>query len=259
MQLSSSENGGTSTPNVLSVDYATTAFNDLTWEQIATLSDSNEFSNYYEVGATKTFEYEGNTYTAEVIGVNTYNEGEITFMTKELLPTKYAMTASGYNTNGWPGSDLRTTLNTTIYNGLPEDLKTVITPKTLMYETSPNGSQDNIVMVSATDNLWLPTMYELAGNWMSANTFSYWVKVTEKVSQHQKIYESYLSITSTTNPALIKTLNGTANDWWLASTSLTSTDCFGSVTYSGDANTDDAMPNCAEELQGVPLCFVIKK
>ena len=235
------------------VDYATTAFNDLTWEQIATLSDSNEFLNYYEVGATKTFEYEGDVYSAEVIGVNTYNNGELTFLTKELLPTKYAMNSTNTNAGGWPSSELRTTLNSTIYNGLPEDLKNAITPKTLNYETS-NGNINNITMVSATDNLWLPTQYELIGNWIKSQTSNdYWNKMGNATSAHQKIYDAYTDITNYQDSAFIKTLNGSANLWWPASPYLGSTGGFSYVNTDGDAN----LSYIASTLRGVPLGFVI--
>ena len=248
-----SENGGTSTPNVPSVDYATTAFNDLTWEQIATLSDSNEFLNYYEVGATKTFTYEGNTYTAEVIGVNTYNNGELTFLTKELLPTKYGMNSTNTNAGGWPSSELRTTLNSTIYNGLPEDLKNVITPKTLMYETG-DGNVNNITMVSATDNLWLPTQYELIGNYIKAQSSGYCYYMNNVVSAHQKIYSAYTGITNYQDSAFIKTLNGNANLWWLASPSLSIPYNFEAVYTDGYAYGNSYV---AWLLRGVPLGFVI--
>ena len=244
-----SENNGSSN----NVDYANIAFNDLTWEQIATLSDSNEFLNYYEVGATKTFEYDGKVYNAEVIGVNTYNNGELTFLTKELLPTKYAMNSTGYNAGGWPSSELRTTLNSTIYNGLPEDLKNVITPKTLKYETS-NGNVNNITMVSATDNLWLPTQYELIGNWIKTQTSDYWKATSAVTSVHQKIYDAYTSITTNANSAFIKSLNGgNVSEWWLASAGLNYNRNFAIVSIEGYAYNHYG----AAILRGVPLAFVI--
>ena len=237
-------------------DYANTAFNDLTWEQIATLSDSNEFLNYYEVDATKTFIYEGNTYTAEVIGVNTYNNGELTFLTKELLPTKYAMNSTDTNVGGWPNSELRTTLNSTIYNSLPEDLKNVITPKTLNYETS-DGTIDNITMVSATDNLWLPTQYELIGNYIKAQSYGYYYYMNNVVSAHQKIYDAYTNITEFgDNDAFSKALIGDASFqvWWLASPDLNNAGDFGSVLLGGYAGYTG---NNASSLRGIPLGFVI--
>ena len=248
IELESESNGSSS-----NADYANIAFNDLTWEQIATLSDSNEFLNYYEVGATKTFEYAGNTYTAEVIGVNTYNNGELTFLTKELLPTQYGMNSTNTNVGGWPSSQLRTTLNSTIYNGLPEDLKNVITPKTLKYETS-NGNVNNITMVSATDNLWLPTQYELIGNWIKSQTSNdYWNKMGKATSAHQKIYDAYTDITNYQDSAFIKTLNGSANIWWLASPYLDNTSDFSYVNTGGRARGN----YFASTLRGVPLGFVI--
>ena len=233
--------------------YEINSFNDLTWEQIATLSDSNEFLKYYTIGATKTFEYEGNIYNAEVVGVNTYNNNELTFMTKELLPTKYQMNSTATSYNGWVNSKVRNILNTTIYNELPEDLKNVIVSKTLNYETS-YGSVHNIIMVTASDKLWLPTQYELIGNYMNSQTNEYWSNTSRVVRQHQRIYNAYRGITKCLDSTLIKTLNGEATFWWTASPSVDSTSVFHNVGPGGCANS---VYGNATSLCGIPLCFVI--
>ena len=235
------------------VDYANTKFEDLTWDDIMALSDSNEFFDYYELGATKTFEYEGNTYTAEVVGVNTYNEGEITFMTKEILPQKYPMNYTARNDGGWPNSDLRNILNTTIYNGLPEDLRSVITPKTLEYESS-DGSFYDITLTSATDNLWLPTQYEVVGNWINTQTSdSYWKNLINAISGKQKTYEIYSHINTSKNEILQKKFLGVEVDWWFSSPSLSSSTMFERIAADGDAYSH----GIADFERGVSINFII--
>ena len=237
------------------VDYSTIAFNDLTWEQIATLSDNNKFLDYYEIGATKTFEYEGNTYTAEVIGVNTYNNGELTFMTKELLPTKYALKNTATTLGGWPDCEIRTTLNDSIFNNLPNDLKLVVTPKTLMYETS-KGTIATAQMVEATDKLWLPTMYELAGNWIENEENDNYIKNYRTiVSPYQKVYDAFENVITSKSDLLIKKSKQTGDDmWWIAAPHLSHDKGFINVNSEGLLYSSWDYPTTERY---IPLCFVI--
>ena len=237
------------------IDYCTVPFEKLSWKQIANLADSNEFFLYYKLGATKTFTYAGNTYTAEVIGVNTYNEGEITFLTKELVTTKYAMNEKDTNDGGWPNSNLRKIMNTTIYENLPKDLQLAITPKTLEYETS-DGLEDNVVMVSSTDKLWLPTQYELIGvqidKKMEENDLETISHTT--ISSKQKVYEAFLQIESTQEEMFIKEANGEINSWWIASPNLNNNSYFKTVFSSGLAESISAISNVENYF---PIGFVI--
>ena len=218
-------------------DYANTPFENLTWEDIADLSDSNEFFDYYDIGETKTFEYKGQTFTAEVVGVNTYNEGEITFMTKEFLPQKYPMNYKDTTKGGWPSSDLRKILNQDVFSHLPEDLQNAITPKTLDYEVCDDGLFYYVSTVSATDKLWIPTQYELVGNWLELEqkNDSYYRYLINAIKGKQHVYEAYADITTSKDEKLLRTFMGEETDWWVASPNLNSDVWFERVAADGDS------------------------
>lgn len=217
-------------------DYANTPFENLTWEDIAVLSDSNEFFDYYDIGVTKTFEYKGKTFTAEVVGVNTYNEGEITFMTKEFLPQKYPMNYTDTSEGGWPNSDLRKILNQDVFTYLPEDLQNVITPKTLDYEVS-DGMFYYVSTISATDKLWIPTQYELVGNWIEIQqkNDSYYKYLVDAIKGKQQVYEAYADITTNKDEKLLRKFMNEETDWWVASPNLDSDVAFERIAADGDS------------------------
>lgn len=238
-----------------SIDYANTPFEELTWKQIKILAESNDFSLYYPIGSSKTFMYAGKTYTAEVIGVNTYNEGELTFLTKELINIKQPMYNKNENISGWANSDLRQYLNKTIYDNLPEDLKKEIVPKTLNYEIYGTDIND-IKFQKAIDKLWIPTQYELIGNWIreQKNENEYFNTIDKVIGEHQNVYDKFFTIQSNQDDIFIKTLDGVDSSWWTASPKLNSEIHFKVVFASGLADNISSSPT---SLNNYPIGFVI--
>ena len=217
-------------------DYANTPFNNLTWAEIKVLAKNNEFLDYYKIGATKTFVYAGYTYTAEVVGYNTYNNGELTFITKELLPNQYAMRTSDTNYGGWYNSDIRSMLNTTVYNNLPTNLKNVIKPKTLMHEKG-DGTYAGMYYAACTDYVWLPTKYEVLGTFIETSGY-YDAEYINHINAYQKTYDAYKNIKTNPNSKFIKYLNGSgvASPWWFASSYMLDTVKYHLVQTDGNAN-----------------------
>lgn len=81
------------------------------------------------------------------IGYDT-NNVKIAFYGKRMNPTDT-------NAGGWAGCEMRTFLNTTFYNALPDDLKAVIAPCT-KYTDNVGGINSLPEAVTATsDNIWL--------------------------------------------------------------------------------------------------------
>lgn len=221
------------------------SLDEVSWADIQTLIQENKFADYFSVGATKTFIVNGKTYTAEVVSINDgtgaasqwYPEKTVDFIAKELYETKYRYNATNNNSGGFPSSEIKTTLNSTIYPLLPSDLKSVITAKSHSYQAGSYSSSWSSSMVTSSDNLWLPTYYEIAGG--SAQ----YVEGENVNNNKPYILDSK-----------IKMVNGesSASFWWLGSPrSSGSLNFWGVSTGGGFNNTNAANTN------GVPLCFRI--
>ena len=221
------------------------SLDEVSWADIQTLIQENKFADYFSVGATKTFIVNGKTYTAEVVSINDgtgaasqwYPEKTVDFIAKELYETKYRYNATNNNSGGFPSSEIKTTLNSTIYPLLPSDLKSVITAKSHSYQAGSYSSSWSSSMVTSSDNLWLPTYYEIAGG--SAQ----YVEGENVNNNKPYILDSK-----------IKMVNGesSASDWWLGSPLSSNSNTFWIVSTGGGF-----IANGASYTDGVPLCFRI--
>ena len=221
------------------------SLDEVSWADIQTLIQENKFADYFSVGATKTFIISGKTYTAEVVSINDgtgaasqwYPEKTVDFIAKELYETKYRYNATNNNSGGFPSSEIKTTLNSTIYPLLPSDLKSVITAKSHSYQAGSYSSSWSSSMVTSSDNLWLPTYYEIAGG--SAQ----YVEGENVNNNKPYILDSK-----------IKMVNGesSASGWWLGSPYSTTSTSFWLVGTGGGFYS-----NIASSAYGVPLCFRI--
>lgn len=221
------------------------SLDEVSWADIQTLIQENKFADYFSVGATKTFIVNGKTYTAEVVSINDgtgaasqwYPEKTVDFIAKELYETKYRYNATNNNSGGFPSSEIKTTLNSTIYPLLPSDLKSVITAKSHSYQAGSYSSSWSSSMVTSSDNLWLPTYYEIAGG--SAQ----YVEGENVNNNKPYILDSK-----------IKMVNGesSASLWWLGSPYSNTSYGFWRVSAGGGFGYD-----VASITYGVPLCFRI--
>ena len=221
------------------------SLDEVSWADIQTLIQENKFADYFSVGATKTFIVNGKTYTAEVVSINDgtgaasqwYPEKTVDFIAKELYETKYRYNATNNNSGGFPSSEIKTTLNSTIYPLLPSDLKSVITAKSHSYQAGSYSSSWSSSMVTSSDNLWLPTYYEIAGG--SAQ----YVEGENVNNNKPYILDSK-----------IKMVNGesSASIWWLGSPYSNNSYYFWYVNTGGGFNN-----YTASNTYGVPLCFRI--
>lgn len=221
------------------------SLDEVSWADIQTLIQENKFADYFSVGATKTFIINGKTYTAEVVSINDgtgaasqwYPEKTVDFIAKELYETKYRYNATNNNSGGFPSSEIKTTLNSTIYPLLPSDLKSVITAKSHSYQAGSYSSSWSSSMVTSSDNLWLPTYYEIAGG--SAQ----YVEGENVNNNKPYILDSK-----------IKMVNGesSASLWWLGSPYSNDSSGFWRVNTGGGF-----LYYTASGTHGVPLCFRI--
>lgn len=82
------------------------------------------------------------------------------FMKQYLLPNKYPLNSTASNIGGWGAMSLKTTLNSTIYDELPTDIKAVISQ--CKVKSTASGTDSTI---NSSDNyLFLISEYELYGS-----------------------------------------------------------------------------------------------
>ncbi len=107
------------------------------------------------LGINHNAELEGHNRGHFCIGRNTDNV-EIAFAAQR-------MNAERTNAGGWAATEMRSFLNSTFYNALPDDLKAVITPCT-KYTDNVGGSNIIAENITATvDNIWLLSRLEVVG------------------------------------------------------------------------------------------------
>jgi hypothetical protein len=219
---------------------------DCSWAMLKQLASAGTLGNYYQIGDTKTIELAGGERVVmELVSINDgsgsagayYPRGTVDFISKDCLQTTRSMNSSNTNAGGWVSCALRTTLNTTIYETLPQAVKDVLVEKT--HKTSA-GSQSTS-LVEHTDKLWLPTEYEMFG----AITYSASTE-NANVNKHYAVFD--------TNADRIKHqgTNGSAVGWRESSPRVGNSASFCVVTSDGSANDDGASASL-----GVPLCFRI--
>ena len=221
-------------------------FETATWQQVQEFIQAGNFSQLASIGDTKTFQVNNKTYHAEVVAINDgtgsagswYPNKTVDFICKELYETTYRYNATNTNTGGFPSSEIKATLNNTIYPLLPSDLKNVIIDKSHSYQSgSYSSSTWNSSMITLATKLWLPTQYEISG---STHTYA-----PGETSSNNKAY---------TLASKIKNLNGasSATYWWLGSPYSYDSTYFWLVNTGGYLNYDSA-----SRAYGVPVCFRI--
>ena len=155
-------------------------------------------------------------------GATTAKKAAVTFLCKNLLYQTYQMNSSNTNSGGFPSSALCSTLNGSIYNALPSDLKAVIKTAYKWYGTgnsTTNGKWSG-------HKLWLPLTFEMFGE-------SSYSPATERTTGNARQYPIF-----TDNASRIKKMNnggGSASYYWLASPNASISDYFCVVSSDGSS------------------------
>lgn len=181
------------------------------WDTIQTYAQFGKLGTVANVGDTKSFVMNNQTYNAAIVSINDgtgdagqwYPDRTVDFISIELFSENSAFNDGLTNSGGFPASKLRNTLDNTMYPLLPSDLKDVIIGKLHSYQSgsynSSTSSWDSQLTTIST-KLWTPTRFEITG----------------------EIHASALGETSVNNKkytlnSLIKRYYGNANRWWLSS------------------------------------------
>ncbi len=199
-----------------------TALNDMTWEQIQTISDAGKAAEYFNVGDTKNITLDGVYYPVQIIGFNhdTKTDGGtagITFQLVDCLNTTYQMNSSDTNSGGWASCAMRSSTMATLLTKLPSELQNVI--KSVNKLTSAGNQSDTIS--TTIDKLFLLSEVEIFGS------------TTYSKSGEGNQYAYYKAGNSR-----IKNVSGSAHDWWERSPYRGDSSSFCYVQSVGDSNSN---------------------
>ena len=149
---------------------------------------------------------------------------------------------NGWNAGGWPASEMREYINTTIYNALPEDLKNSISNTKVV---SGHGLNDVNNFVSM-DKLYLLDSKEIYGNSLKSGYN------TAKEFEKQLDYYEMLKVEENDYDKVIKSYNNVNKSWWLRSSYSGVDISFWYISY-----VDGLNPNRAFVKYGVSPAFRI--
>ena len=134
------------------------------------------------------------------------------------------------NIGGWPASEMRTYVNSDIYNALPSELKLGIINTTVV---SGHGSQDSNNFTS-TDKLYLLSTHEVYED-VDGNTSSGIDRYDTAYNNTRQLdYYSSQNVTTSSYAGAIKRINNSESWWWLRSAHFNTTNGFYSLSANGD-------------------------
>lgn len=211
-----------------------------TWSEINTLSQAGLADALWSVGDTKNITLTTNeTLTMEIIGFNhddltTGGKAPITFGMKNLMEDTRGMNYQATNSGGYRNSKMKSWLDSTVYDGLPEDLKSVI--KTVNKKTSA-GSGSSTINTDAV-KVFLFSEIETFGD----NVYS--------MSGEGSLYTRFTSNSSRTKN--MSNGSGSANNWWLRSPVVSP---WANYSYSFGSVDNNGRSDYAQSQTGYGVCF----
>mgnify|MGYP004504331115 CR=1 FL=1 len=209
------------------------SFADDSWDTIASVVKSGTYP--YQVGDTKTVDMGSlGTHTVRVANTSECTNGETSetacgFVVEfaDIITTQ-KMNSTNTNVGGWPASEMRTYVNTTVYNALPSDLQNVIAETSVV---SGHGSTSGEANFTSSDKLYLLSTKEVWGKEGTSNTISH---DTAEAETRQLDYYKNKGVTTSSYSGAIKQYNGTNTIWWLRSATSYYTTTFFTVNNYGD-------------------------
>ena len=223
--------------NFTSTSVAPTTFANDSWETINKVVSAGK-GYAYPVGSEKEITIDGKSYTIRVVNNTTpsecnnddFSQTACGFVVEfvDIFTTNQKMFGSQSNKGGWQGSTLRTYLNGTFYDLLPDDLKKVIIrTKTI----SGHGTTSGETNFTTTDKIYLPSAKEIMVD-SSKSTIS----TQDSAFENTRQLDYYQSIgLRASYDYLIKYKVGTttATAWWLRTAKKTTSTTYLSISTSG--------------------------
>ena len=142
--------------------------------------------------------------------------------------TEHAMNSTATNVGGWKDSEMRTYVNATIYNAIPNDLQNVITTTKVI---SGHGSTSGETNFETQDKLYLLNAQEV---WNGNN------HDTSVGTSKQLDYYKNQGVTASSYAGAIKQYSGSNLYWWLRSALSSNADGFPCVNINGDWSSGGA-------------------
>ena len=217
----------------------TTNLEDASWGQISAMAEAGNADSVWSVGDIKTIKFDGVSYTAQIIGFNhdtktAGGKAGITFQLVDCLNTLYVMNSSDTNVGGWKSSLLRSSMSSSFFGKLDEDLQRVIKPVNKLVSVGNNTStietvSDKLFLLSEVE-IFGSTRYSFAGEGSQYD----WYKAGNTVN---------------------KKVNGSISSWWERSPRSGGTAYFCAVS-SGNAG-GYAHYNYAGSSTGVAFGFCV--
>ena len=222
------------------------SFADDSWATIVAAVKSGNTSNY-NVGDTKTVDMGSlGTHTLRIANKSTPAECTTTgfsqtacrfvlefadiITTHRMNPYADETTTPGHgNIGGWPVSEMRTYVNSDIYNALPTALKNGIINTTVVSGYGLNDSSN----FTSTDKLYLLSTKEV---WGKEGTTNFITNDTAEVETRQLDYYSSQNVTTSNYAGAIKQRNGSNYYWWLRSAYYNTNSYFYTVNSNGNLN-----------------------
>ena len=215
------------------------SFETDSWDTIVNAVKAGNAS-VYNVGDTKTVNMGTlGTHTLRIANKSTPSECSTTGFSQTAcgfvmefadLITTHNMNYTSTNVGGWSASEMRTYVNTDIYNALPTELKNGITDTTVV---SGHGSTAGETNFTSTDKLYLLSTHEVWED-VDGDTSSGIDRYdTAYANTRQLDYYKGLNVTTSSYSGAIKQLNGSNSYWWLRSASSSATRSFCTVLYIG--------------------------
>ena len=214
------------------------------WETIVNNVKNNTIPSYYTVGSTKEVDMGTlGTHTLRIANTTTPTECSTTGFSQTAcgfvlefadIITSHNMNSTNTNVGGWPASEMRTYVNTDIYNALPTELKNGITDTTVV---SGHGSTSGETNFTSTDKIYLLSSHEVweddDGNTSSGiSGIEYYD--TAYNNTRQLDYYAGLNVTTLKYSGAKKQRNESNDFWWLRSAYSDTTDVFRRVANSGN-------------------------
>jgi hypothetical protein len=218
------------------------SLDDYSWAELKfianSLSTEETKSQYYahmldlmKAGGTKTFEASDSItrdgkISVRIIGLcqDVKEDGTmtgLTFQTTHALSTAHSMNTSNANDGGWGKTNMRTWLNSTVYDALPDELRENIVGVKKYYGSTYDSTSGSTTF--AIDKLFLLSMQELYG--YTNNDYPWYeYEGTGPGHNEQYSYYSYKSVT-TDNCSFLANMHkdyngntpGSYTSWWLRS------------------------------------------
>lgn len=208
---------------------------DTSWTDIDIISRLGRADEFFELGDTKTFTLDSQTYSVKLIGFDHDDltgggKAGITFeMANPVVYTQESrvkMELTATNVNGWSGCHMRQTVLPYYWELLPSEMKNII--KSVNKLTSAGNRSSTIVTTS--DKLFLMSMTELYSSGVSG--------VPAGEGSLYAYYEANPSMDYKRKPFFGSSGNG--QDWWTRSPYRSNTSNFFYIGYNGNFSNAEA-------------------